>query len=63
MAAAANADAARAEGVAIAREMLLAVHEVVQGVQLSAPQSRYSSAVEVLRALEDGPKANVQVGS
>jgi len=63
MAAAANADAARAEGVAIAREMLLAVHEVVQGVQLSAPQSRYSSAVEVLQALEDGPKANVQVGS
>jgi homocysteine S-methyltransferase len=54
MAAAANADAARAEGVAIAREMLLAVHEVVQGVQLSAPQGRYSSAVEVLKALGEG---------
>ncbi len=63
MASAANADAARAEGVAIAREMLLAVHDVVQGVQLSAPQSRYSSAVEVLRALEDGPQGQCAVGS
>ncbi|HTD22587.1 MAG TPA: bifunctional homocysteine S-methyltransferase/methylenetetrahydrofolate reductase [Terriglobales bacterium] len=63
MASTSNADAARAEGVAIAREMLLAVHSEVQGVQLSAPQSRYSSAVEVLRALgDDDAQANVQVG-
>jgi len=49
--------------VAIAREMLLAVHDVVQGVQLSAPQSRYSSAVEVLKALGEGPQGQCAVGS
>ena len=51
MAAAPNAEAARAEGVAIAREMLLAIRGVVQGAQISAPLSRYSSAVDVLEAL------------
>jgi len=45
------AEAARAEGVAIAREMLLAVRHTVQGAQISAPQGRYSSAVDVLEAL------------
>ncbi len=44
-------DAARQEGVAIAREMLVAVRERVQGAQISAPQGRYSSAVDVLEAL------------
>jgi methionine synthase / methylenetetrahydrofolate reductase(NADPH) len=44
-------EAARAEGVAIAREMLHAVRNTVQGAQLSAPQGRYSSAVDVLEAL------------
>jgi methionine synthase / methylenetetrahydrofolate reductase(NADPH) len=44
-------EAARAEGVAIAREMLLAVRHTVQGAQISAPQGRYSSAVDVLEAL------------
>src|ERR1700676_3693182 len=44
-------DAARAEGVVIAREMLLAVRHTVQGAQISAPQGRYSSAVDVLEAL------------
>ncbi|MGA9505516.1 MAG: methylenetetrahydrofolate reductase, partial [Terriglobales bacterium] len=48
---AANPEAARAEGVAIAREMLAAVRERVQGAQISAPQGRYSSAVDVLEAL------------
>ena len=43
--------AARDEGVAIAREMLLAVRHTVQGAQISAPQGRYSSAVDVLEAL------------
>jgi methionine synthase I (cobalamin-dependent)/5,10-methylenetetrahydrofolate reductase len=43
--------AARDEGVAIAREMLLAVRGEVQGAQISAPQGRYSSAVDVLEAL------------
>jgi homocysteine S-methyltransferase len=44
-------EAARAEGVAIAREMLVAVRHTVQGAQISAPQGRYSSAVDVLEAL------------
>ncbi len=44
-------EAARAEGVAIAREMLAALKDRVQGAQISAPQGRYSSAVDVLEAL------------
>jgi 5,10-methylenetetrahydrofolate reductase len=51
MARAQTPDAARAEGVVIAREMLLAVRHTVQGAQISAPQGRYSSAVDVLEAL------------
>ena len=51
MAAAANPQAAREEGVAIAREMLMAVRRDVQGAQISAPMGRYSSAVDVLEAL------------
>jgi len=48
---AASPEAAREEGVAIAREMLRAVRERVQGAQISAPQGRYTSAVDVLEAL------------
>jgi len=44
-------EAAREEGVAIAREMLRAVRHRVQGAQISAPQGRYTSAVDVLEAL------------
>ncbi len=44
-------EAAREEGIAIAREMLKAVRDRVQGAQISAPQGRYSSAVDVLEAL------------
>jgi methionine synthase I (cobalamin-dependent)/5,10-methylenetetrahydrofolate reductase len=44
-------EAARAEGVAIAREMLIAARQMAQGAQISAPQGRYSSAVDVLEAL------------
>jgi methionine synthase / methylenetetrahydrofolate reductase(NADPH) len=51
MARAQTPEAARAEGVAIAREMLLAVRHMVQGAQISAPQGRYTSAVDVLEAL------------
>ena len=51
MAAARNPEAARAEGVAIAREMLTSVRQMVQGAQISAPQGRYSLAVDVLEAL------------
>ena len=51
MAKATTADAARAEGVAIARDMLAAVKDLVQGAQISAPFGRYSCAVDVLEAL------------
>ncbi len=51
MARAQNPEAARAEGVAIAREMLIAARQTVQGAQISAPMGRYTSAVDVLEAL------------
>ena len=44
-------ETAREEGVAIAREMLVAVRDLVQGAQISAPQGRYASAVDVLEAI------------
>jgi methionine synthase I (cobalamin-dependent)/5,10-methylenetetrahydrofolate reductase len=44
-------EAAREDGIAIAREMLVAVRGMVQGAQISAPQGRYTSAVDVLEAL------------
>jgi len=44
-------EAAREEGIAIAREMLSAVRGRVQGAQISAPQGRYTSAVDVLEVL------------
>ena len=61
MAAAGSAEAARHEGVAIAREMLLAIRRVVQGAQISAPFGKYTAAVDVLEALgEGGTAAKVQ---
>src|SRR5256712_7236864 len=51
MARAKTPEAAREEGIAIAREMLVAVHHMVQGAQISAPMGRYASAVDVLEAL------------
>ncbi len=51
MTAAKTPEAAREEGVAIAREMLISVREMAQGAQISAPLGRYSSAVDVLEAL------------
>jgi len=51
MAKATTPQAAREEGVAIAREMLQAVRGSVQGAQISAPLGRYASAVDVLEAL------------
>jgi methionine synthase / methylenetetrahydrofolate reductase(NADPH) len=44
-------EAAREEGIAIAREMLTAVRGMVQGAQISAPLGKYSAAVDVLEAL------------
>jgi homocysteine S-methyltransferase len=57
MARAQSPDVARAEGVAIAREMLIAVRQMAQGAQISAPMGRYSSAVDVLEALGTENKA------
>ena len=51
MARAQTPELARAEGVAIAREMLIAARQMVQGAQISAPSGRYTSAVDVLEAL------------
>jgi 5,10-methylenetetrahydrofolate reductase len=46
-----GADAARAEGVAIAREMVEQVEDMVAGVQLSAPFGRYRLALDVAAAI------------
>jgi methionine synthase I (cobalamin-dependent)/5,10-methylenetetrahydrofolate reductase len=46
-----NAEKARHEGVAIAREMIERVRRLVAGVQLSAPFGRYSMAVEAAQAI------------
>jgi methionine synthase I (cobalamin-dependent)/5,10-methylenetetrahydrofolate reductase len=51
MSRAATPEAAREEGIAIAREMLIAIRAMTQGAQISAPQGRYGSAVDVLEAL------------
>ena len=59
MARAQTPELARGEGVAIAREMLIAARQMVQGAQISAPSGRYSSAVDVLEALgSNGPAAS-----
>jgi homocysteine S-methyltransferase len=58
MARAQTPELARAEGVAIAREMLMAARQMVQGAQISAPMGRYSSAVDVLEALGTQPAAS-----
>ncbi len=51
MAGAKTPEAAREEGITIAREMLIAVRGMVQGAQISAPSGRYTSAADVLEAL------------
>jgi homocysteine S-methyltransferase len=53
-ASAAGKEVALAEGVRIAREMLLAVAERVQGVQVSAPLGRVPVALDVLAASPPG---------
>jgi 5,10-methylenetetrahydrofolate reductase len=61
MAGASTPELARAEGIRIAQEMLAAARAMVQGVQVSAPFGRYSSAVEVLSAVLPGqPDANAR---
>src|SRR5437868_4978147 len=44
-------EGAREEGIQVAREMLIAVHGITQGAQISAPLGRYGSAIDVLEAL------------
>ena len=46
-----STESARAEGISIAQEMTRRVHDLVQGVQLSAPFGRYEMAVQVAQAL------------
>jgi homocysteine S-methyltransferase len=48
MAAVTSPDAAKAEGVAIAREMLAEARPMVQGVQVSAPFGKFPAAAQVL---------------
>jgi homocysteine S-methyltransferase len=48
MASVASPEAARAEGITIAREMLAEVRGQVQGVQVSAPFGKYTAAAQVL---------------
>ncbi|HWR37115.1 MAG TPA: bifunctional homocysteine S-methyltransferase/methylenetetrahydrofolate reductase [Clostridia bacterium] len=59
MACATSAEAAREEGVTIAREMLMQVRQSVQGVQISAPLGRYAAAVDVLEVLGSNQGASV----
>ena len=54
MAAVSSPEAARAEGVKIAQEMLAESRPMVQGVQVSAPFGKYSAAAEVLGLAEVG---------
>jgi hypothetical protein len=49
MAATETPEAARAEGIRIAQEMLTAAQPMVQGVQVSAPFGRYALAVDIVR--------------
>ncbi len=51
MADAGSPEESRAEGIRIAQEMLLAVRDRVQGVQVSAPFGKYTSAAQVLEPL------------
>src|SRR5580692_669041 len=58
---ASSPDAARAEGILIAQEMLETARPMVQGVQVSAPFGRYTVAAEVLASvLSDGATPNQQ---
>jgi methionine synthase / methylenetetrahydrofolate reductase(NADPH) len=52
MGAVSSPEAARAEGVKIAQEMLAEARPMVQGVQVSAPFGRYSVAADVLGLAE-----------
>jgi methionine synthase I (cobalamin-dependent)/5,10-methylenetetrahydrofolate reductase len=48
-------EAARAEGLAIARETVERIHGAVQGIQISAPFGKISYALDVLEVLNELP--------
>jgi homocysteine S-methyltransferase len=52
MAKTSSPEAARAEGVRIAQEMLAEARPMVQGVQVSAPFGKYIAAAQVLGLVE-----------
>jgi methionine synthase I (cobalamin-dependent)/5,10-methylenetetrahydrofolate reductase len=54
MGAVTSPEAARAEGVRIAQEMLAEARPMVQGVQVSAPFGKYATAAQVLGLVEAG---------
>jgi homocysteine S-methyltransferase len=56
-------DAARAEGIAIARDMVAQVRNSVEGVQVSAPFGRYQAALDVLDALGASNKSDETEGA
>jgi len=55
--ASASSEQSRAEGVLIAREMLLEARSMVQGVQVSAPLGKFAAAVDVIEALGQRDRA------
>ncbi len=46
-----TSEKAREEGIAIARECVSVVKDLVEGIQISAPFGRFDSAMEVLKAI------------
>jgi homocysteine S-methyltransferase len=46
-----TSEKARDEGIAVAQECFLAIKDLVEGVQVSAPFGRYDSVLKVLEAL------------
>jgi methionine synthase I (cobalamin-dependent)/5,10-methylenetetrahydrofolate reductase len=56
-------EAAQAEGLLIAREMLEEVRDVVQGVQVSAPFGRVQLALEVFEGLVDRDDSDVSASA
>jgi homocysteine S-methyltransferase len=56
-------EAARAEGVAIARDMLTKVRGSLEGVQVSAPFGRYQAALDVLDVLGSSDRLEEKEGA
>jgi methionine synthase / methylenetetrahydrofolate reductase(NADPH) len=54
---------ARAEGVKIAQEMLIAARDMVQGVQVSAPSGRFEAALTVMESVLHDNSAKPNVGT